>query len=75
MPSPISFIIPALNEEAALTPILDGLRAALDAAACADVDIVVVESGSRDRTAAAGDSKISGNSMGPSRSTVFSSGR
>lgn len=38
MPSPISFIIPALNEEAALTPMLDGLRAALDAAACADVE-------------------------------------
>ena len=48
MPSPISFIIPALNEEAALTPMLDGLRAALDAAACADADIIVVDNGSRD---------------------------
>ena len=28
MPSPIAFIIPALNEEAALAPMLDGLRAA-----------------------------------------------
>jgi hypothetical protein len=34
MPSPIAIIIPALNEEAALAPLLDGLRAALDAAAC-----------------------------------------
>jgi len=41
MPSPIAFIIPALNEEAALSPKLDGLRAALDAAACADADILV----------------------------------
>jgi|SRR4029077_14648607 glycosyltransferase involved in cell wall biosynthesis len=52
MPSPISFIIPALNEEAALAPMLDGLRAALDAAACADADIIVVDNGSRDATAA-----------------------
>jgi glycosyltransferase involved in cell wall biosynthesis len=52
MPSRISFIIPALNEEAALAPMLDGLRAALDAAACADTDIVVVDNGSRDGTAA-----------------------
>ncbi|HWN75981.1 MAG TPA: glycosyltransferase family 2 protein [Candidatus Udaeobacter sp.] len=51
MPSPIAFIIPALNEEAALAPMLDGLRVALDAAACADVDIVVVDNGSRDATA------------------------
>jgi len=51
MPSPIAFIIPALNEEAALAPMLDGLRAALDAAACADADIVVVDNGSRDATA------------------------
>jgi glycosyltransferase involved in cell wall biosynthesis len=52
MPSPIAFIIPALNEEAALPIMLDGLRAALDAAACADADIVVVDNGSRDATAA-----------------------
>jgi glycosyltransferase involved in cell wall biosynthesis len=52
MPSPIAFIIPALNEEAALAPMLDGLRAALDAVACADADIVVVDNGSRDATAA-----------------------
>lgn len=52
MPSPIAIIIPALNEEAALAPMLDGLRAALDAAACADADIVVVDNGSRDATAA-----------------------
>jgi glycosyltransferase involved in cell wall biosynthesis len=52
MPSPIAFIIPALNEEAALVPMLDGLRAALDAAACADADIVVVDNGSRDATPA-----------------------
>jgi glycosyltransferase involved in cell wall biosynthesis len=51
MPSPIAFIIPALNEEAALAPMLDGLRAALDAAACADADVVVVDNGSRDATA------------------------
>lgn len=51
MPSPIAFIIPALNEEAALAPMLDGLRAALDAAACADADIVLVDNGSRDATA------------------------
>lgn len=51
MPSPIAFIIPALNEEAALAPMLDGLRAALDAAACADASIVVVDNGSRDATA------------------------
>ena len=50
MPSPIAFIIPALNEEVALAPILDGLRSALDAAACADADIVVVDNGSRDAT-------------------------
>ncbi|HXJ10750.1 MAG TPA: glycosyltransferase family 2 protein [Candidatus Limnocylindrales bacterium] len=52
MPSPIAIIIPALNEEAALASMLDGLRAALDAAACADADIVVVDNGSRDATAA-----------------------
>jgi glycosyltransferase involved in cell wall biosynthesis len=52
MPSFIALIIPALNEEAALAPMLDGLRAALDAAACADADIVVVDNGSRDATAA-----------------------
>jgi glycosyltransferase involved in cell wall biosynthesis len=51
MPSPIAFIIPALNEEAALALMLDGLRAALDAAACADADVVVVDNGSRDATA------------------------
>ena len=51
MPSPVAFIIPALNEEAALAPMLDGLRAALDAAACADADIVVVDNGSSDATA------------------------
>jgi glycosyltransferase involved in cell wall biosynthesis len=51
MPSPLVFIIPALNEEAALAPMLDGLRAALDAAACADADIVVVDNGSHDGTA------------------------
>jgi glycosyltransferase involved in cell wall biosynthesis len=52
MPSPIAFIIPALDEEAALPPMLDGLRAALDAAACADADVVVVDNGSRDATPA-----------------------
>jgi glycosyltransferase involved in cell wall biosynthesis len=52
MLSPIAFIIPAPNEEAALAPMLDGLRAALDAAACANADIVVVDNGSRDATAA-----------------------
>jgi glycosyltransferase involved in cell wall biosynthesis len=51
MPSPTAFIIPALNEEAALAPLLDGLRAALDAAACADADIIVVDNGSGDATA------------------------
>jgi glycosyltransferase involved in cell wall biosynthesis len=51
MPSPIAFIIPALNEEAALAPMLDGLRVVLDAAACADADIVVADNGSRDGTA------------------------
>ena len=51
MPSPIAFIIPALNEEAALALMLEGLRAALDAAACAEADIVVVDNGSRDSTA------------------------
>lgn len=44
MPSPIAFLIPRLNEGAALAPMLDGLRAALDAAACADADIVVADS-------------------------------
>ena len=52
MPSPIAFIIPALNEEAALAPMLDGLRAALDAATCADAAIIVVDNGSRDATVA-----------------------
>jgi glycosyltransferase involved in cell wall biosynthesis len=52
MPSPIAFIIPALNEEAAIALMLDGLRAAGDAAACAGADIVVVDNGSRDATAA-----------------------
>jgi glycosyltransferase involved in cell wall biosynthesis len=51
MPSSIAFIIPALNEEAALPPMLDGLRPALDAAACADAGPVVVDNGSRDATA------------------------
>jgi hypothetical protein len=41
MPSPVAIIIPALNEETALAPMLDGLQAALDAAACADADVVV----------------------------------
>ncbi len=50
MPSPVAFIIPALNEEAALSPTLDGLRAALDAAACADAEIVVADNSSRDAT-------------------------
>jgi len=52
MPSPIAIIIPALNAEAALALMLDGLRAALDAAACADADIIVVDNGSCDATAA-----------------------
>jgi glycosyltransferase involved in cell wall biosynthesis len=51
MPSPLTVIIPALNEEAALAPMLDGLRAALDAAACADACILLVDNGSRDATA------------------------
>jgi len=51
MPSPIAFIIPALNEEAALSPMLDGLRAALDAAACAAADILVVDTVRGDATA------------------------
>ena len=51
MPSLLAIIIPALNEEAALPPMLDGLQAALDAAACADAD-VVVDNGSRDATPA-----------------------
>ncbi len=51
MLSPIAFIIPAFNEEAALTPMLDGLRAALDANGCAGADIIVVDNGSTDSTA------------------------
>ena len=50
MPSAIAFIIPAQNEQAAIAFMLDGLRAALDAAACGDADIVVVDNGSRDAT-------------------------
>jgi glycosyltransferase involved in cell wall biosynthesis len=51
MPSPISFIIPAFNEEAALAPMLDGLWAALDATGCAGANIIVVDNGSTDGTA------------------------
>jgi glycosyltransferase involved in cell wall biosynthesis len=51
MPPPIAFIIPAFNEEAALAPMLDGLRAALDANGCAGADVIVVDNGSTDGTA------------------------
>jgi glycosyltransferase involved in cell wall biosynthesis len=52
MASTISFVIPAFNEEAALGPMLDGLSAALDAAGCAGANIIVVDNGSLDGTAA-----------------------
>lgn len=51
MPSLVAFIIPAFNEEAALAPMLDGLRAALDANGCAIADVIVADNGSTDGTA------------------------
>jgi glycosyltransferase involved in cell wall biosynthesis len=49
-PPPLAFIIPALNEEAALAAMLDGLQAAMDAAACQNAEIVVLDNGSADGT-------------------------
>lgn len=50
MPSFVAFIIPALNEEASLGSVLDGLRASLAAAGVAEAEVVVVDNGSSDGT-------------------------
>jgi glycosyltransferase involved in cell wall biosynthesis len=51
MPFPVAFIIPALNEEAAIAPVLDGLRGALATARVEQAEILVVDNGSNDGTA------------------------
>jgi len=52
MPPSLAFVIPALNEEASIASVLDGLRAALAALDITDADIVVVDNCSTDATAA-----------------------
>ncbi len=73
-PSPIAFIIPALREEAAIAPRLDGLCALLDAAACTDAGTSLLDEGARVleipvsyRKRIALDSAISGNLLGTIR--------
>jgi glycosyltransferase involved in cell wall biosynthesis len=51
MRSRVAFIIPALNEQAAIGPMLDGLRAFLPLAGCEDAEVIVVDNGSNDGTA------------------------
>ncbi len=50
MPFPVALIIPALNEEAAIGPVLDGLRAALATSGAEPAEILVVDNGSSDGT-------------------------
>jgi dolichyl-phosphate beta-glucosyltransferase len=47
----LSIIIPAYNEEKRLPPALEAVRTYLDTSAYPDAEIVVVDDGSRDRTA------------------------
>ena len=52
----LTIIVPAFNEEAYLGPTLDAIRAAaelLHARSNVDIETIVVDNGSRDRTAAA----------------------
>jgi dolichyl-phosphate beta-glucosyltransferase len=49
----LSIVIPAYNEERRLPPTLDAVRAWLDRSEYKDAEILVVDDGSRDRTAAA----------------------
>src|SRR5262244_1329246 len=51
MPSPVAFIIPTLNEEASIGPVLDALRAALPAAGVSQPEFLVVDNNSTDATA------------------------
>ena len=51
MPVPVAFIIPTLNEEASIGPVLDGLRAALPAAGISQAEFLVVDNHSTDATA------------------------
>lgn len=52
MPEPVSIIVPAHNEELSIGAVLDGLSSAMQAAAI-EHEIIVVDDGSTDRTAAA----------------------
>lgn len=47
----ISAVVPAYNEEAAITRVIEELRAALGAAEVGEYEIIVVDDGSSDRTA------------------------
>ena len=51
MPVPVAFIIPTLNEEASIGPVLDALRAALPAAGVSEAEFLVVDNNSTDATA------------------------
>lgn len=51
MPSPVAFIIPALNEEASIGPVLDALRSSLPAAGVSQAEFFVVDNCSTDATA------------------------
>lgn len=50
MPVPVAFIIPALNEEASLGPVLDALRASLSCSAIDHAEFFVVDNGCTDAT-------------------------
>jgi glycosyltransferase involved in cell wall biosynthesis len=51
MNSRVALLIPALNEQAAIASMLDGLRAVMPAAGCEDAPIFVIDNGSSDDTA------------------------
>ncbi len=51
MPRRVAFLIPALNEEAAIASMLDGLRAVLPEANCEGAPILVIDNASSDNTA------------------------
>jgi glycosyltransferase involved in cell wall biosynthesis len=51
MPSPVAFIIPTLNEEATIGPVLDALQAVLPAAGLCQAEFLVVDNNSTDATA------------------------
>jgi len=51
MPFPVAFIIPTLNEEATIGPVLDALHAVLPAAGLSQAEFLVVDNNSTDATA------------------------